>query len=207
MLQLSLKGVGKRYNRDWIFRNLNKDFHQGRSYVILGSNGAGKSTCLQLLAGNISATEGELAHLFDEEKLESEQVYRHVALAAPYLDLVTEYTLAEQISFHFNFKQLPLGIEREAVPGIMNLEKEKNKPLKRFSSGMLQRVKLGLAILSDCAILLLDEPASNLDHAGIKWYLDLLDKYAEKRLVVICSNSRKEEYQFCKEEIIIDNYR
>lgn len=207
MLQLSLNGVGKRYNRDWIFRNLKKDFYQGKSYAILGSNGAGKSTYIQLLAGNITPTEGELNHLIDEVPLEPDQVYQHVALAAPYLDLVTEFTLLEQISFHFSFKLLPKGIEKDELPGIMNLEREKNKPLKQFSSGMLQRAKLGLAILSDCPILLLDEPASNLDRSSIRWYLELLDSYASQKLVVICSNSRKEEYEFCQQELFIDNYR
>lgn len=207
MLQLSLNGVGKRYNRDWIFRNIKKDFHQGKSYAILGSNGAGKSTYIQLLAGNITPNEGELSHLLDEVALEPDQVYQYVALAAPYLDLVTEFTLLEQVSFHFNFKRLPKGIEKDELPGIMNLEREKNKPLKQFSSGMLQRVKLGLAILSDCPILLLDEPASNLDRASIKWYMELLDSYASQKLVVICSNSRQEEYEFCQQELFIDNYR
>jgi len=207
MLKLSLKDVGKRYNRDWIFRKISDDFVEGKSYAILGSNGSGKSTFLQLLAGNISPTEGELIHLFNEEILEPDQVYQYVALAAPYLDLVTELTLLEQIKLHYKFKKLLSDIELDELPEIMNLEKEKHKTLKQFSTGMIQRVKLGLSILSNCPLLLLDEPASNLDDAGINWFQKLIEKYSKDKIMIICSNNRKEEYRFCNQEIIIDNYK
>lgn len=207
MLQLCLKNVGKRYGRNWIFRNIEKDLILGDSYAILGSNGVGKSTFLQLLSGNISPTEGDIKLLINGKELEAEQAYQHVSFAAPYLDLISEFTLLEQIAFHYSFKKLPEELTLKELPTLMDLEKEKDKQLNQFSSGMMQRVKLALAILSNCPILLLDEPISNLDSKGIHWYQELLTRYGSSKLVAICSNNRVEEYQFCKQEIIIENYR
>ena len=72
---------------------------------------------------------------------------------------------------------------------------------------MLQRAKLGLAILSDTPLVLLDEPATNLDSDGIAWYNDLLKNYGKDRTVVICSNRREEEYEYCNRELIMEDHK
>ncbi len=89
----------------------------------------------------------------------------------------------------------------------MGLKSSETKQLKQFSSGMKQRVKLGLAILSDVPVVLLDEPASNLDSKAIDWYNNLVTKYSQKRIIIVCSNQQKNEFEFCNEQINIENYK
>jgi ABC-type multidrug transport system ATPase subunit len=83
----------------------------------------------------------------------------------------------------------------------------KHKPIRQFSSGMKQRVKLVLAILSDVPMILLDEPTMNLDKAGIEWYLELIKKFAGNRTIMICSNLHQTESAFAAGSLQIEDYK
>lgn len=72
---------------------------------------------------------------------------------------------------------------------------------------MKQRVRLALAILSDTPILFLDEPTSNLDKKGIDWYNELIQKYTSNPIVIVCSNHQKHEYEFCKQQLLVEDYK
>jgi len=207
MLKIRLDNVGKRFNRGWVFQGVNCEIACGERVVILGSNGSGKSTLLRLISGSLTPSKGNLSFELNEVAISEEKIYKHVSLAAPYLELIQEYTLQEHISFHFKFKSPIGGLEPSKIPGMLHLNEESTKPIKQYSSGMLQRVKIGLSILSDTELLLLDEPATNLDAEAIQWYNELLNKYGEGRCIVICSNRREEEYQNCGQELIMENYR
>jgi len=138
--------------------------------------------------------------------IEVEKVYKYLSLAAPYLEVIEEFTLIEVIDFHFNFKPIIAGIDKPGLIALLGMEASKNKLVKYFSSGMKQRLKLALAFCSDTPLLMLDEPTSNLDTQGVEWYLSLVQKYAENRLTIICSN-QEYEYSFCNEILNITEYK
>ena len=104
-MKISLQNVGKRYNREWIFRHFSFDFSPSRSYAITGANGSGKSTLLQVIAGAAMHSEGQLLYNKNEGGI-IEQPYRHIAIAAPYLELIEEFTATELLQFHSGFKKL-----------------------------------------------------------------------------------------------------
>jgi len=81
-----------------------------------------------------------------------------------------------------------------------------NKQIRNYSSGMKQRVKLAQAIFSDVSFVLLDEPCTNLDAAGIQLYHDLINDYCKDRMVIVSSNDEI-EYGFCKSRININEYK
>jgi ABC-type multidrug transport system ATPase subunit len=109
-------------------------------------------------------------------------------------------------TFHQQFKPFLPGIGVQEVISILGLEAASQKLIRNYSSGMKQRVKLAQAILSDTAVVLLDEPCSNLDAAGISLYHSLIEKYCKERLVIVSSNDEV-EYRFCKEIIDIKQYK
>jgi ABC-type multidrug transport system ATPase subunit len=82
-----------------------------------------------------------------------------------------------------------------------------HKPLKEFSSGMRQRVKLGLAITADTDFLLLDEPSSHLDAKAIEWYNLLVQKYANDRIIFVASNKEESEISFCNRRVDIVDFK
>jgi ABC-type multidrug transport system ATPase subunit len=206
-MKIDLNNISKRYNRHWIFKNVNYQFSSDNAYVILGANGSGKSTLLQLIAGSLVSSDGTITYTTDSGQVAAEEVYSNVSIAAPYLDLIDAYTLEEIVDFHFKFKQFYPGINAKSFMDIIDLNNAQGKVLKEFSSGMKQRVKLALAILSNTPLLLLDEPTANLDKKGVEWYNQLMNNYRGKRLVIVCSNQQKEEYNFCTKELLIEDYK
>lgn len=206
-MQITLEKLGKRYNRDWIFRNLNCELNSDTSYAILGANGSGKSTLLQVIAGNQLPSEGKINYFLNQTSIAAEQIFHQISFAAPYLELIEEYTLTEIIQFQAHFKPFLNGLSTSEMIQIIGLERSKDKELKYYSSGMKQRVRLGLALLSNTRMVLLDEPTSNLDKKGIEWYSHLIHNYAKNRLLIVCSNHLVHEYEFCKEQLLMEDFK
>jgi ABC-type multidrug transport system ATPase subunit len=204
-MNISLINIGRRFNKEWIFRNLSTEFTSGNSYAILGPNGSGKSTLLSVLTGSLSPSEGEIS-FSDTKEISVENIYKYISLAAPYLELIETFTLKESIDFHFKFKNFAPGLDSKKLITILGLEKAANKEIKYFSSGMKQRTKLALACCTDTPILFLDEPTSNLDVQGISWYRELIENFGKDRLTIIGSN-QIQEYDFCTNQIQISDYK
>lgn len=203
-MTISLTNVGKRYNREWIFRGCTYLFNSGNSYAITGSNGSGKSTLLQVISGALTHNEGSIQVKSNEQEISSEQFYRHVSIAAPYLELVEEMTATEMLQFHKGFKELAADVAE--ILKVVTLEKAAHKQIRYYSSGMKQRLKLAQAFFSNCPVLLLDEPTTNLDADGIALYHHLIKNYTSGKLVIVSSND-VQEYEFCKQVIKIGDYK
>jgi ABC-type multidrug transport system ATPase subunit len=205
-MKINLQSAGKRYNREWIFRNINLELTSSSSYAITGPNGSGKSTLLQTIGGMLQPSEGKITFEADNKEIKPEQAYEHLSLCAPYLDVVEEMTLAEFLSFHQSFKSFINGLDIDSITNIIDLKAAAHKQIRYYSSGMKQRVKLAQAIFSNTSMLLLDEPCSNLDNKGIGLYHTLIKEYCSNRLVIVCSNDPV-EYSFCKEIISMNNVK
>jgi ABC-type multidrug transport system ATPase subunit len=206
-MTITLNNIGKCYHLDWIFRNVTFEFKTGEPCAIQGPNGSGKSTLLQIISGMVVSSEGTITYSINNKIISIEDIFRHLSIATPYLDLIEDFTLAEIINFHFQFKKILDGVTKPDLIEIIGLKKAKDKQLKYYSSGMKQRVKLALAIFSDTQILLLDEPTSNLDKTGIDWYRTQIEQHISNRLILVCSNNQSQEFDFCKHEIDIMDYR
>lgn len=204
-MDITLNQIGRRFNKEWIFKGVDYHFVKGEKYAVLGPNGSGKSTLLSILLGNLTPSTGEIKYK-DTVEIPVEQVYQSISFAAPYLDLIEEFTLQETIDFHFQFKPYAQGLNAAAVLELLGLKKSQDKALKHFSSGMKQRTKLALACCADTPILMLDEPTSNLDAQGVDWYLALIEAYAQNKMVLIGSN-QAHEYSFCTQHLRITDYK
>ncbi len=192
-MQLELKHIGKKFQRDWIFKDVNLQLEQNSITGITGPNGSGKSTLLQCISGFVVPSEGSVTFSKEGKTISDEELYRHVSMAAPYLDQHDWLTLRETVALQKKFKPFRNGLSIEEVIDKTGLQHAADKFLKQFSSGMRQRVKLALAMLADTSVLLLDEPTSNLDDQGITWFDSLLQSESHDRIVVICSNSQHTE--------------
>ena len=206
-MTITLNKAGKKYYREWIFRNLDLTLEPGSKWVILGPNGSGKSTLLQILSGATGITEGQIHFYENGREVPIDNVYNSISIAAPYLELIEEFSLEEIIQFHFKFKKSQKGLSVEEILSLSGLESGRNKVFKYFSSGMKQRVKLTLAILSDTSILLLDEPCSNLDSEVVSWYKEMILTFAMNRTIIVASNNQHEEFEFCDNRLSVDSLK
>ena len=199
-MNITVINAGKRFNRDWVFRNLNLALKSGMHYAITGNNGSGKSTLIQCIAGALYINEGSINYEISDVAIKSENQYEFISICAPYLEVIEEMSAIEFLHYHSNFKPFKKGIDPIFILTEIGLLKSKDKQIRYYSSGMKQRIKLAQAFFSDTPILLLDEPCTNLDQKGIDLYNYLISTYCTNRLVMISSND-KTEYKSCSEEI------
>lgn len=205
-MEIVLEDIGRRFNRDWVFQHVNYRFAAGSSYAILGPNGSGKSTLLQVVSAVLAPSAGRVVYRYEGDDIAPDYIYQYLSIAAPYLELIEEFTLAEQVRFHFTHKKLVSGFDERSLMAFLGLAHAQDKQLRHFSSGMKQRVKLGLACCADVPIVLLDEPTSNLDEDGVAWYLELVAQTCAERLLLVCSNQER-EYAFCDHTLSITDYK
>jgi ABC-2 type transport system ATP-binding protein len=197
-MQIILENTGKRYMHQWIFRDLNADFKSPGHYGILGNNGKGKSTLLKIISGILSPSQGKIRWQYQGADI-SAKVFRYLSMASPHLETIEEFSIRESFLFHQKFKPFLPGQDSDSLTEISGLSGSADKPIKYFSSGMKQRVKLILAVMSNVPFVLLDEPCTNLDNNSVEWYQELISRYAGKRLFIIASNNKDTECFSCNE--------
>lgn len=185
---MELEKVSKRFDREWIIRDFDQTFEAGKCYGISGRNGSGKSTLLRLISGQLSPSRGRVHFQAAEKSLDAADVYPQLSMVGPYMDTIEELTLEEALRFHFQFKPLIPGLVLSELPQVLNLVSAQQRYINTYSSGMKQRVKLGLALFSNTPLVLLDEPTITLDQEGQNWFQTQLQKFKAKRLIIIASN-------------------
>ena len=204
-MQIVLNKLTKKYNKQTIFTDLDFVFEPCETYALVGYNGSGKSTLIQILYNYNTISKGEISY-FLNNKLIEENAQQYMAFAAPYVDLPEELTLQEIINFHFSMKQKRADINIDLLLEQANLMDHTAKMIKYFSSGMKQRVKLILAFATQADLLLLDEPCSNFDQAGIEWYKQCIELVIGKCTIIVASNQTY-EYDFCQNTLDIIKYK
>jgi ABC-type multidrug transport system ATPase subunit len=206
-MKISLDQVSKRFQRHWIFSNITYTFTSPGAWALLGANGSGKSTLLRIIGGMQSATQGStIAYSIDGKDISLNSIFPYISFCAPGMELVEELTLREFFDFHFSFKKPLPGLTVEKIIALTGLQSAADKQIGDYSSGMKQRVKLAQAIFSNTPVLLLDEPCTNLDQAGVEQYTNWIETYAGNRLVIVASNDVR-EYFFCKEQLSVEDYK
>jgi ABC-type multidrug transport system ATPase subunit len=198
MTRIEATGLGKRFYRNWVFRNLDLQLNAGEKILLSGDNGSGKSTLLRILAGQLTPTEGTLKLIIDGKEIDPEYYYQHLSWSGPYMELYTDLNLMEAVHMHASFR--PMMAPPKEVIQLLQLEAHAGKLLKHFSSGMLHRVKVGLAILTRSRLLLLDEATTNMDAANSTLVLGLMEQYLDGRMLVYASN-RVEEFSLFERRV------
>ncbi|MBL7964578.1 MAG: ABC transporter ATP-binding protein [Flavobacteriales bacterium] len=206
-MEIQLNTLTKHYGREVVIGGVSHTFAPGSRTALLGPNGSGKSTLLQLVAGALAPTSGTVQHRLGGVPLPEDEVYRHVSIAAPYLGLYEDLSLRQTVEMHARFKPLRAGMDAVRLAQKAYLHDALDKQVLHFSSGMKQRLKLALAILSDTPLLLLDEPASNLDTRAIEWWQGLLEEHLERRTLLVASNDPAVETVPCTERIDLRELR
>ena len=205
-MKIDLSRAGKRFNREWVFRNTSINFTSNKKYAITGINGSGKSTLLQCIGNMIRLNEGTISYSIASKTINSESTSQYISFSAPYLELIEEMTLSEFFLFHQKFKPITGHRSLDDIIEEIQLSSSKHKQIRDFSSGMKQRVRLAQAIFSEVPIVLLDEPCSNLDQQGIELYKNLVMNYSNDRIIIISSNDQQ-EYSFCNEVFSMNDFK
>ncbi len=197
MVAIQLDAAGKKFERRWIFRGVTISVSQGESLVITGYNGSGKSTLLQLFSGFMNPSEGSVSFTNNGKLVAADDWHTFITCVTPVLELPDDLTFRENIDFFRSFKGFAQDFSEETIADLTQLKGQLDRPVRHFSSGMKQRVKLGLAFLSSAPVVLLDEPVANLDQPGTEWFSEMAARYCNDKLLIICSNRQPVEMALC----------
>ena len=204
MIKIELNDVGKKFSSQWLFSNITVGIHEGEKVAVLGHNGKGKSTLLQIISGFVRPTTGSVIFKINDREISKDEIYKYFSYAAPYLELPEELTAPEFLDFYIKHQPFMQGISPSSIIDISSLTDVNHKIIRAFSSGMKQRLKLACALLSLSPIVLLDEPLTNLDDHGVAFYKEMINHYTKDKIIIVCSNSVTDETYFCTKNIRLD---
>ena len=191
MIQVRAQGIDIQRQQRWLYNKASFSLSGSKSWAIKGRNGSGKSTLLQLLIGYIEPTLGSIQWLLDHKEIDRMDINQHITYASPSMQLPMHLTLKEFMHMHQTFK--PFLVPLDEILDVLSLPSD--VCLAKFSTGMLQRVKLAQACYSSSKLVALDEPMSNLDEEGKQWIETVLfgqEALFHDRLLLIASNEEKE---------------
>lgn len=206
-IKLTASNISMSYEgRTTIFSNINLELINNNSIAITGKNGSGKTTLLKILAGVLTPSTGKIKLKNDEIEIHSSKYYLHIGLVSPYLNLYDEFTANEHLQLIEKLKNKKFNSEQaNNLFAQLNLARRRNEPVKKFSSGMLQRLKYIMALLAEPQILFLDEPFTNLDEQGILAVIDLIKNFVASGRILIIATNEKREKELCELELKIEN--
>jgi ABC-type multidrug transport system ATPase subunit len=199
-MTVRLERVGKRFHRDWVVRDLTASFSSPGRHGIAGPNGSGKTTVMRLISGQLTPSEGVVSYLNDAVTIVPDKRYNWISWAAPYLELIEEFSLEEQLRFHGQLRRMTKSVDE--IVSTLDMHAHRTKRLADFSSGMKQRLRIAMALFTESSVVLLDEPSSNLDAEGIQWFQSLLALNEAGRTVIIASNEER-DLAACQQRIIL----
>ncbi|CAM4315975.1 ABC transporter ATP-binding protein [Cytophagaceae bacterium 50C-KIRBA] len=205
-MKILAEHVEKKFRQEWVVRSFSYQFESGQSYALTGPNGSGKSTLLRILAQYSLPTKGQVTFLHEDfSSIESDQCHSLISYAAPYVELIEEFTLSELLNFLIQLKALPAQLSLAQFQEYIELQPDKSKYIKNYSSGMRQKIKLGIALMADKPCMFFDEPTTNLDEKAKNWFYQKI-KEQSNQLIIIASNEAA-EINLCQHRISILDFK
>lgn len=208
-ININLESLSKKVSAsELLFKNMNYSINAGEVIAITGPNGSGKSTLLKILAGVMKPTDGKITVNINNQDINIDNFYKYFGFVAPYLNLYEEFNPIEHLRVICKMRNIKFSNEIAMnYLAQFNLQEHYLKPIKAFSSGMKQRMKLILAILNQPSILFLDEPFSNLDEEGISNFEKIIDDFHNRDNVIFIASNDEREISLSNKKINILNYR
>ncbi|MCG8507577.1 MAG: ABC transporter ATP-binding protein [Sphingomonadales bacterium] len=207
---VSVRDLSHRYSKDWAVRHVAFEINKPGIVGLLGSNGAGKSTTMNIMCGVLYPTEGDVlinGKSIREEPLEAKREIGFLPQQAP---LYTEFTVEEYLRHCAALRRLPAGEVADAVGAAMErcgVAHFCKRLIGALSGGFRQRVGLAQAILHQPALVVLDEPTNGLDPNQILAVRELIKEIAAERTLLISTHILPEVEALCDDIMMIEQGR
>ena len=189
-MELKVEGLGKKFQKRWILKDINFKIEGGEVVMLLGANATGKSTLLKLIATIYKPTSGKI-FLDGVDVSKSPKYMRERVSYIPETPiLVNELSLDENMSFFAHLYSFKGNLER--LKREFGLE-DGGKPAAKLSKGMKQRLSIATAMMRDPEVVVMDEPTIGLDRETVSFILELIKKLSDQGKIVIVSSHDEED--------------
>jgi len=198
---VSLRDVSKTFDDTVAVKNVTFDVPQGQVTALIGANGAGKTTTLRMILGLADPTEGSVKTLgLNPRNLH--QLKGAVGAVLTELNETPSASAERELSIWAAAQNIPRSRVREVLD-LVELTDVRRRKVKKFSTGMKQRLQLAIALLPDPELLVLDEPSTGLDPKGIRWLRELLKGLAAEGRTVILSSHQLTEIERTVDQVVV----
>ncbi|WP_208025637.1 ABC transporter ATP-binding protein [Niastella caeni] len=204
---LKIEGLSHRYSSAWAIRDINIEIDQYGAIGLLGANGAGKSTTMNIICGVLNQTAGNVyIHGMDIRK-EPELAKREIGFLPQEPPLYTDLTIDEYLTYCAQLRLMP----KEKIKNAVSEVKERcgiahfsTRLIRNLSGGYRQRVGIAQSIIHKPRLVVMDEPANGLDPNQLIEVRKLIKEIAQDHVVLISSHILSEIHLMCKQVIMID---
>ena len=206
MIEVEVRNLTKKYDNHLAVDDISFSIETGKIYGFLGPNGAGKSTTMNILAGCLAATDGQvLIHnhdIFEEQK----EAKRHIGYLPELPPLYLDMTPRDYLIFVSEIKRVPKTQRAAEMLEIMSrtgVSEVANRLIGQLSKGYRQRVGIAQALIGNPEVIILDEPTVGLDPAQIIEIRELIRQLGKDHTVLLSSHILSEVSELCDEVMIL----
>ncbi len=203
-----VKGIEKRYNNKTILHNISFEIPESNITVILGKNGAGKTTLIKLMLGMISADKGDI--LFKGENLSDigHSYYKNVSAVLESVDNVYPFLTGKQnIEYFLGLSKQSINYMNGSIQALIDefeLRDAMDEPVGGYSRGMLQKLSLIIALMTNAKVLFLDEPTLGLDFQSSKQLCQKIKQLStEQHKTIILTSHQAEIIELLADYVIV----
>lgn len=191
-IPIDIRNVSHTYGESKVLQGIELQIGKGEIFGLLGPSGAGKTTLIKILTGQLKQTEGKAFLLKEDTEKLSNEAYQRLGI------MLENLGLYERLSCYDNLKVFAdiYGVEKEAVEEVLEhvgLYEAKKRAAKDISKGMRQRLMFARAILNNPKVLFLDEPTSGLDPGVMQEIHKLVERQREKGTTIFLTTHNMEE--------------
>lgn len=204
---IEVKNVTKKYGNFTAVDNITFNVKDGEVVGLLGQNGAGKSTTMNMITGFIEPTEGTIIINGYDIMKKSLKAKKQIGYMPENVPLYPELTVKEFVSYMAELKLVGRKERKQEVENVIKetgLEEVKNKLIRNLSRGYKQRVSMAGALVGNPEVLILDEPTVGLDPKQIIEIRNLIKNLGKKHTVILSSHILSEISQICERVVILN---
>ena len=204
---IEVKNVTKKYGDFVAVDNISFTINDGDIIGLLGSNGAGKSTTMNMITGFIEQTEGTIIVNGYNILTNPKKAKKEIGYMPEGVPLYNDLTVKEFVTYMAELRKVDKKKKKEYVQNAIKnvgIENVQNKLIRNLSRGYKQRVSMAGALVGEPKILILDEPTVGLDPEQVKEIRELIKKFGKRHTVIISSHILSEISQICNKVIIIN---
>ena len=207
---IRIEGLKKTFNGEPALNGISMDFSAGLLHGLIGSDGAGKTTTLRLLAGLLRPSEGKVSYLKNGEPADFSDLRPELAYMPQQSSLYPDLSVKEHLEFFRELYKLPPDVyarRSEELLEITRLGRFRERRAGQLSGGMYKKLGLMCALLQSPSVLLLDEPTNGVDPISRREFWEMLYGLRADKILIIISTAYMDEAERCARVHLLDSGR
>jgi len=201
---IEVKGLKKSFKKHQVLKGVDFHIYRGKVFALLGSNGAGKTTCVKILSTLMKADSGDVKICGYDLFTQADEVRRRISLTGQYAAVDEVLTARENLHVIGDLKRL-FDTKKEAnnLLSIFSLAEDADRQVATYSGGMRRRLDIAMSLMGNPSIIYLDEPTTGLDPQNRIAMWDLIAKLAEDGTTILLTTQYLEEAEYLADHIAI----